>query len=115
MATVSKLGEGTSFTTEAEQAAPTGRSTKESAVVPKVSAIGSTEVPKHTAEAKGKAAEERDREETAGPPKIFTVLPPKTVDRWSCSRSLFRWRTRRCGASPWNPSAPGKDQKVIHP
>jgi hypothetical protein len=69
MATVSKLGEGTSFTTEAEQAAPTGRSTKESAVVPKVSAIGSTEVPKHTAEAKGKAAEKPDGEETTGPPE----------------------------------------------
>jgi hypothetical protein len=31
-------------------------------------------VPKHTAEAKGKAVEESDREETAGPPKILS--PP---------------------------------------
>jgi hypothetical protein len=68
-ATVSKLGEGTSSTAEAEQAAPSGRSTEESDVVPKVSATGSVEVPKHTTEAKGKAAEKPDREETAGPPE----------------------------------------------
>jgi hypothetical protein len=68
-ATMPKLGEGTSSTVEAEQAAPIGRSAKESAVVPKVSATGSAEVPKHTAEAKGKAAEKLDREETARPPE----------------------------------------------
>jgi hypothetical protein len=57
---VSKLGVGTSSTAEVGQAAPAGRSAKESAIVPKVSATGSTEVPKHTAEAKGKAAEKPD-------------------------------------------------------
>jgi hypothetical protein len=67
--TMLKLGEGTSSTAEAEQAAPTGRSTEESVVVPKVSATRSAEVPKHTAEAEGKAAEKPDREETAGPPE----------------------------------------------
>jgi hypothetical protein len=66
---VLKHGDGTSSTVEAEQAAPVGRSTKESAVVPKVSTTGSTEVQEHTAEAKGKATEKLDREETAGPPE----------------------------------------------
>jgi hypothetical protein len=65
--TVPKLGEGTSCTAEAEQAGPTGQSTEESAAVPKVSAIGSAEVPKHTAEAKGKATEKPDPEEMGGP------------------------------------------------
>jgi hypothetical protein len=68
-ATMSKLGEGTSFTTEAEETAPTGWSPKESAVVPKVSATRSAKVLKHTTEDKGKAAEKPDREETAGPPE----------------------------------------------
>jgi hypothetical protein len=68
-ATVPKLGEGTSSTAEAEQAAPTGRSTEESAVVLKFSATGSTKVPIHTAEAEGNAAEKPDREEMAEPPE----------------------------------------------
>jgi hypothetical protein len=67
--TVPKLGEGTSSTAEVEQAAPAGRSAEESAVVPKVSATRSAEVPKHIAETKGKAAEKLDREETVGPPE----------------------------------------------
>jgi hypothetical protein len=52
--TVPKFGEGTSSTVEAEQAAPAGRSAKESAIVPKVSATGSTDVLIQTAKAKGK-------------------------------------------------------------
>jgi hypothetical protein len=68
-ATVSKLGEGTSSTAEAEQATPIGRSAEESATVPKVSATGSAEVPIHTVEAKGKTVDKPDREETIGPPE----------------------------------------------
>jgi hypothetical protein len=66
-AIVPKFDEGTSSTAEAEQAAPAGRSTKESAAVPKVSATGSAEVLKQTAKAKGKTAKKPDREETTGP------------------------------------------------
>jgi hypothetical protein len=69
MVIVPKLGEGTSSTAKAEQAAPAGRSAEESTVVPKVSVIGSAEVPKHTAEDKGKAAEKPDLEETIIPPE----------------------------------------------
>jgi hypothetical protein len=67
--TVPKLGEGTSSTDEAEQAAPAGRSTEESAVMPKVSTTRSAEVSKHTTKAEGKAVEKPDREETAEPPE----------------------------------------------
>jgi hypothetical protein len=66
---VPKLGEGTSSTTEAEQATPAGRGAKESVAVPKVSATGSAEVPIHTAEAEGKTTKKPDREETIGPPE----------------------------------------------
>jgi hypothetical protein len=75
---VSKLGEGTSSTAEAEQAAPTSRSAEESATVPKVFATGSAEVPIHTAEAKGKTAKKPDREETAGPPEPKLPMVAKT-------------------------------------
>jgi hypothetical protein len=68
-AKVPKLGEGTSSTAEAEQAAPAGRSAEKSVVVPKVSATGLAEVPKQTVEAKGKASEKLDREVTTGPPE----------------------------------------------
>jgi hypothetical protein len=44
----------------------------------KVSATGSTEVPIHTAEAKGKTAEKPDREETAGPPELELPKVAKT-------------------------------------
>ena len=77
-ATVPKLGEGTSSTAEAEQAAPTGWSTEESAVVPKVSTTGSTEVQEHTAEAKGKATEKLVREEKVGPPEAGLPKVAKT-------------------------------------
>jgi hypothetical protein len=66
---VPKLGEGTSSTVEVEQVAPAGRSAEELAVVPKVSATGSAEVPKHAAETKGKEAEKPDRDETTGLPE----------------------------------------------
>jgi hypothetical protein len=65
--TIPKLGEGTSSTADAEQDGPAGRSAEESAAVPKVSVIESTEVPKLTAEAKGKATEKPDQEEMTGP------------------------------------------------
>jgi hypothetical protein len=68
-ATLPKLGEGTSSTVEAEQAAPIGRSAKESAAVPKVSATGSAEVPIQAAKAEGKTAEKPDRVETTGLPE----------------------------------------------
>jgi hypothetical protein len=68
-ATMPKLGEGTSSTAKVEQAGLAGRSAEESAVVPKVSAIGLTEMPKHTTNAKGKATERADQEEAAGPPE----------------------------------------------
>jgi hypothetical protein len=70
---VPKLGEGTSSIAEPGHSAPVDRSAKESAEVPKVPASGSAEAPKHTAEAKGKAVEEPDREETVGPPKILSA------------------------------------------
>jgi hypothetical protein len=46
--------------------------------VSKVSAIGSAEVPKHTAKAKGKATEKPDQEETAGPPEPELLKVAKT-------------------------------------
>jgi hypothetical protein len=76
-ATVPRLGEGTSSIAGPGQSAPVGRSAEESAEVPKVPATRPAEAPKHTAEAKGKAAEEPDREKTAGVPKILS-LPPES-------------------------------------
>jgi hypothetical protein len=72
-ATVPKLVEGTSSIAVSGQSAPVGRSAVESAEVPKVPATGSAEAPKHTTEAKGKATEELDREETTGPQKILSL------------------------------------------
>jgi hypothetical protein len=75
-ATVPKLGEGTSSIMVSGQSAPVGRSAEESAEVPKVPTTGSAEALKHTTEAKGKAAEEPDREETIGPqlePELLKV------------------------------------------
>jgi hypothetical protein len=83
-ATVPKFGEGTSFTVEAKQVAPTCRSTEESAAVPKVSATGPTEVLIQTAEAEGKKVEKPNREESTGPsepelPKVAKtpIITPK--------------------------------------
>jgi hypothetical protein len=67
--TMPKLGEGTSSTAEAEQAAPAGRSVEELATVLKFSATESAEVPIQTTEAERKTTEKLDREETAGPPE----------------------------------------------
>jgi hypothetical protein len=75
MATVSRLGEGTSSIAEPGQSAPVGRSTEEPVEVSKVPTTGSIEAPKHTAEAKGKAAQEPDREKTEGLPKILSPPP----------------------------------------
>jgi hypothetical protein len=75
-AMVPKLGEGTPSIAEPGQSAPAGRSVEKSVEVPKVPATGSAEAPKHTVEAKGKAAEEPDQEKTAGPQKILS-LPPE--------------------------------------
>jgi hypothetical protein len=77
-ATVPKLDEEASSTTEAEQAAPAGRSAKKSTAVPKVSATGSAKVLIHTAEAEGKAAKKPDREETTGPPEPELLKVAKT-------------------------------------
>jgi hypothetical protein len=80
MATVPKLGEGTSSIVELGQSAPVGRSAEESTEVPKVPATGSAEALKHTTEAKGKAVEELHREESVGPPKILSPPPePKLL------------------------------------
>jgi hypothetical protein len=83
-AIVPKFDEGTSSTAEVEQVAPVGRSAKESAAVPKVSATGSAEVLKQTAEVEGKTVEKPDREEIEGPsepelPKVAktTAITPK--------------------------------------
>jgi hypothetical protein len=79
-ATVPKFGEGTSSTIKAEQAAHVGRSTKESAAVPKVSATGSAEVLIQTTEAEGKTTEKPDQEETIGPSEaelpMVAITPP---------------------------------------
>jgi hypothetical protein len=74
-ATVPMLGEGTSSIAVSGQSAPVGRSAEESGKVPKVPTTGSAEAPKHTVEAKGKAAEELDREKTTGLQKILSPPP----------------------------------------
>jgi hypothetical protein len=74
-ATVPKLGEGTSSIAGPGQSAPAGQSAEESTEGSKVVATGSAEAPKHTSEAKGKAAKEPDREETAEPQKILSPAP----------------------------------------
>jgi hypothetical protein len=71
-ATVPKLGEGTTSTAEPGQPAPAG-SKEELAEVPKVPATESAEAPKHATEVKGKTAEEPEREETIGLPKILSL------------------------------------------
>jgi hypothetical protein len=72
-ATVPKLGEGISSTTEVEQ--PAHASPREKlAELPKVPASRSVKIPKHCADAKGKAAKELEPGETVGLPKILS--PP---------------------------------------
>jgi hypothetical protein len=93
-AMVPKLGEGTSSIAEPGQSAPAGRSAEETAEVPKVPATGSAEAPKHTAEAKGKAAEEPDREKTAGPPKILSLPPEPELPKVSKAPAITPKRRR---------------------
>jgi hypothetical protein len=94
MATVPKLGEGASSVAEPGQSAPIGRSAKESAEVPKVPATGLAEAPKHTAEAKGKAAEEPDREESKGPQKILSPPPEPELPKVSKAPAITPKRRR---------------------
>jgi hypothetical protein len=78
-ATVPKLGEGTASTAEPGRPAPVG-SKEELAEVPKVAVTESAEAPKHATEVKGKTAEEPEREETAGLPKILSLpLEPELL------------------------------------
>jgi hypothetical protein len=72
-ATVPKLGEGTSSTTEAEQTARAA-SREELAELPKVLVVGPVKTPKHGVEAKEKAAKEPELGKTVGLPK--TLSPP---------------------------------------
>jgi hypothetical protein len=81
---VLKLVERTSSTTEPGHPAPAG-SKRESAEMPKVSAIESAKAPRHAIEAKGKATEELEREETAGPPKILS--PPSELELSKVSKT----------------------------
>jgi hypothetical protein len=71
---VPKLGDGTTSTAEPGRPAPVG-SKEELAGVPKVPVTELAETPKHAAEAKGKAAEEPEREKTTGLPKILSPPP----------------------------------------
>jgi hypothetical protein len=91
-ATVPKLAERTSSSTEIGHPAPTG-SKGESAEVPKVPAIESVEASKHAAEAKGEAAKEPDQGETAGLPRILS--PPAEPELPNLSKAPAitpKWR-----------------------
>jgi hypothetical protein len=72
---VPKFDEGIISTAEPGRPAPAD-SKEELDKVPKFPATESAEAPKHAAEAKGKAAEELEREETTGLPKTLS-LPPE--------------------------------------
>jgi hypothetical protein len=71
-AVVPEFGEGTSFTAEAEQAAPAAWSAKGSIVVPKMPTVG-------PAEAKDDAAKEPKLEKIVMMPKILS--PPRQICR----------------------------------
>jgi hypothetical protein len=62
--------------------------------VPKVPTTGSAKAPKHTTEAKGKAAEEPDREETAGPQKILSPPPEPELSKVSKAPAVTPKRRR---------------------
>jgi hypothetical protein len=94
--TVLRLVKRTSSTTEPGHPAPAG-SQGESAEMPKVPAIKSAEAPRHAAEAEGKAAEELEREETAGPPKILS--PPSELELPKISKTPAITPKRRRMAS----------------
>jgi hypothetical protein len=74
---VSKLAEGTSST------ADPGYFKGESAEVTKIPVTELTEAPKHSAEAKGKAAEEPELGEPTGLPKILSPLPEPELPKVS--------------------------------
>jgi hypothetical protein len=93
MATVPKLGEGTTSTAEPGRPAPAG-SKKELAEVPNVPATESPEVRKHAAEAKGKAAEGPEREETARLPKILSPPPEPELPKVSKAYTITPKRRR---------------------
>jgi hypothetical protein len=84
-ATMSKLGEGTSSTAEAEQPAP-AIPREELAEMPKAPAAGPVETPKHGAEAKEKAAREPKLGETIGLQEILS--PPAEPDLLRISTAL---------------------------
>jgi hypothetical protein len=90
---VPKLGEGTTSTTEPGRPAPAG-SKEELAGVPKVSATESAETPKHAAKAKGRAAEEPEREKTAGLPKILSPPPEPELPKVSKAPAITPKRRR---------------------
>jgi hypothetical protein len=93
-AMVPRLDEGTSSITVPGQSAPVDRSAKESAEVSKVYETGSAEAPKHTAEAKGKAAKEPDREKMAGLPKILSPPPEPEFSKVSKAPAITPKRRR---------------------
>jgi hypothetical protein len=73
IARVPQLAKGTSSTTEPGYTAP-AISKGESTEMPKILVTESPEAPKHSAEAKGKAAEEPELGEPTGLPKILSLL-----------------------------------------
>jgi hypothetical protein len=92
-AMVPKLGEGTASTAEPGRSAPAG-SKEELAESPKVPATESPEAPKHVAEAKGKAVDEPEREETTGLPKILSPPPEPELPKVSKAPAITPKRRR---------------------
>jgi hypothetical protein len=92
-ATVPKLGEGTTSTTEPGRPAPAG-SKEELAEVPKVPTTESADALKHADEAKGNAAEEPEREEIAGQPKILSPPPEPELPKVSKTPAITPKRRR---------------------
>jgi hypothetical protein len=95
-ATVPKLGEGTSSTTEEGQPAPT-LPREELAKLLKAPAAGLVETPKHGAEAKEKAATEPKLGEMVGLPKILS--PPAEPELPKISKAPAMTPKRRRMAS----------------
>jgi hypothetical protein len=94
--TMSKLGEGTSSTAEAEQPVP-AIPREELAELPKAPAAGPVKTLKHSAEAKRKAATEPELEEMVGLPKILS--PPVEPELPNVSRAPAITPNRRRMAS----------------
>jgi hypothetical protein len=90
---VPKLAEGTSSTAEPGYPA-LAWSKGESAEVPKVPATESAEAPKHSAEAKGSAAEEPELGEPTGLPKILSPLPEPELPKVSKAPAITPKRRR---------------------